>query len=800
MDFFTREDSVDKLTLSNRLRNCLNRLEIDTVGKLLDFPRDEWAGVRNMGAKTVSEVLALTEELFSALNSGVQATYDLPEEYRDLCSELEKNLGVPNAEGIAAEIYREHPDASGETLVYWIYENALVKKAMTHKILTDLDGKRQGLTAEELHSKFPAHLNNTTILEECLLDLEFKGKIQEEDGAYVKCYPSAVEFVANISDEKKRGIIQLRLSGKTQDETGAAFGMSKERVRQICNKEFEKAPTFAEDLYKDLYIKYDLDKESLDRIFHEPIQTAMYLEMRYSSRGQKRTPIKEMLEDDTLSSSVKRSVEAYVYRDYLNIDGFRVQKTRPELFRYVVKTYCKDKRTFAETVEIYHKFLDAHGLSGIDNLQMNSRSYENRIAERDCDYALANFHHGLRYYNVSERDYTQLVQEIDLPQYKNIEISSLKIFREQPDLMEQYDIRDEFELHNLLKKIWPRWGNAEVCFGTMPTLRFGTFNTEEQVLDLLLQSAPIKSIEFADLCEEAFGFRSETIRGGLLRCLDPYLSHGEYIIEQEVLPPEQHSRMQEILTDDFYTVADIQRIYKREFPETHHILNTYNIKSLGFYMNSSYVIRSSFQNAAVYFRYLLTNSDVVDASDFPRSLTILQAYQAELTDLRANRVIIEFQPKHYINIRRLESNGIGREDLDDYCSQAEKFIDRDVYFTITSLKLAGFQHPLDDLYFDDWFYSSILAEDHERFSYRRMGGTRLFYSGQHDVTLTDFLESILERENSIELDDLINLMSQQYDLQFSREKLLEVLKDTDLYYDRIMDTVYIDYDTYFEEV
>ena len=46
----------------------------------------------------------------------------------------------------------------------------------------------------------------------------------------------------------------------------------------------------------------------------------------------------------------------------------------------------------------------------------------------------------------------------------------------------------------------------------------------------------------------------------------------------------------------------------------------------------------------------------------------------------------------------------------------------------------------------------------------------------------------------------MDLMSRQYDLQFPREKLIEVLKDTDLYYDRIMDTVYIDYDTYFEEV
>ena len=81
-----------------------------------------------------------------------------------------------------------------------------------------------------------------------------------------------------------------------------------------------------------------------------------------------------------------------------------------------------------------------------------------------------------------------------------------------------------------------------------------------------------------------------------------------------------------------------------------------------------------------------------------------------------------------------------------------------------------------------------------------MGGNRLFYSGKTNIQLTTFLEWILEQNTKLELDDLMDLLSQRYALFFPREKLLEVLKDTDLYYDRIMDTVYIEYDTYLEEV
>ena len=34
----------------------------------------------------------------------------------------------------------------------------------------------------------------------------------------------------------------------------------------------------------------------------------------------------------------------------------------------------------------------------------------------------------------------------------------------------------------------------------------------------------------------------------------------------------------------------------------------------------------------------------------------------------------------------------------------------------------------------------------------------------------------------------------------SKDKVLEIIRETDMYYDAIMEAVYIDYDTYFEEV
>ena len=45
--------------------------------------------------------------------------------------------------------------------------------------------------------------------------------------------------------------------------------------------------------------------------------------------------------------------------------------------------------------------------------------------------------------------------QLNFDQFENTEISTLKLFRDHPEVMQEYDIRDEYELHNLLRKIWP---------------------------------------------------------------------------------------------------------------------------------------------------------------------------------------------------------------------------------------------------------------------------------------------------------------------------------------------------------
>ena len=93
-----------------------------------------------------------------------------------------------------------------------------------------------------------------------------------------------------------------------------------------------------------------------------------------------------------------------------------------------------------------------------------------------------------------------------------------------------------------------------------------------------------------------------------------------------------------------------------------------------------------------------------------------------------------------------------------------------------------------------------MLEDRQAFSYQRIGGTRIFLRGKTDVNLGGMLVWLLEKYQKIDFYDLIDLLESYYGIRIPKEKLRSIIDGTDLYYDSIMESVYIDYDTYFEEI
>ncbi|WP_300605962.1 DNA-directed RNA polymerase subunit alpha C-terminal domain-containing protein [uncultured Oscillibacter sp.] len=885
MLYLTREDSLELLPLSARSSNCLRRAGIHTVGQLLDYPADKWLDIRNMGTKSVDEVLDLAariragdgfqmvaskpkppeppppprlpdipvpelglsvrannclesmgvrtaaelsdatlESLLSVKNMGRKTA----EQIMEKLEELREQFSFPNAGGSAlpeepggalcamvkdlsaftklpqgdllrylAPCWEASPNAEEAELLDLAFQQGPVRREARRAILRLLEPYEEAVSPEELLKFLPAGTSIRT-LKLLLGDLLRREQITIRNNRVLRRWPTAPEFAERLPDQRQRELLLARLGGATLEEAGQCSGITRERVRQLVQKALAGRPRLYEDQYQYLFDHYDFSLDEFCLAFDEPEKTYYYLEM-VRPKGE-RKPIRELLADEAVPVPLRRRAERAVYKQYVTIGGVRVLKRRPELTDYLVRTRCRETTSMEEFLQQYQEMLDSLGLGEDPSLVIEARTYENKF--NTSSHLLWIQGRRFRYYPISEQDFAPLLEALDLDRYEDMEISTLKLFRDYPELMKEYDIRDEYELHNLLKKIWPKDG-GQVRFKKMPTIEIGTPDRDRQVLDLLWQCAPIAIGDLAHRYEELYGAKSATVQGSYFSCISLYLHNSVYRIDQPPLPEEEQRRMAELLTGDFYRMAEIRRVYRREFPTgSPENINPFVLKSLGFRTYTDYVVSARYSSASDYFFHLLTDRDVIDMTQEIHRYTDLTTYSSELCDLKSQREIVEFLPLQYISLQRLQSAGVDAGDLAEYCAAVSAFTRPGEYFTIASLRQKGLTHPLDDLGFEDWFYGSLLAEDPERFAYRRMGGTRLFCRGRETIQIAGFLHWLVEAEPSgrIDIYELQETLERQYKISIPLYKLIEVAQNSELYYDPIMKAAYIDYDTYLEEI
>ena len=795
--------SVKKMNLSVRATNCLENAGIYTAADLVQTSEKELRSIKNLGVKTLQEVLAKQQEYFDELGHFL---HPAPQESGNNERELQMAWLVQTLSPLLKlsknELLQEiivfqkgHPEQlDNAALLSLLCQQSTIRLGLRRTLLGHLEKHQFGMTREALVSHFPKELA-PEFLDGLLEELERRNQITRNGDRILRRYPTALEYAQNLSNDTRREILIARLHGETLEEIGKRMGKTRERIRQITVKALHLAPTLQEDQYQELFNRYEFTKREFCLAFHEPMETYHYLDLKRPK--DQRRPLREILYDESIPEFYRRKAERVIFQNYVTLDGVRVEKTSPALANYVLRAMCRESTSIEEFMERYMNLLDSIGEAHNPSLHIEKAYYQNRLSTSEL--FLWSRGYRFRYYPIPERDYEHLFETLQLDDYEDMDFSSRKLYRDYPELMEEYDIRDEYELHNLLKKIWPA-EDTRVQFKKMPTILIGTPDRDQQVIDLLRQYAPISNTELAERYEERYGVKASTALANYFDCIAPFFHNGIYRMDQPPLPPEQEEHLSGILTDDFYTLSELRRIYLREYHDGDlSLINPYSLHRLGFQIYTSYVISTRFGGAADYFTSLLSK-DLSDMRPYVRKFNGITLYTSIVGRMKQRREIVEFAPYQFIHIRRLNAYDVTVTNLENYCASVRAFVPAGSYFTLESLRQDGFTHSLDQLGFDDWFYTSILIEDRENFSYRRLGKTKLLYHGTADVVLLDLLRWLVEPEGRMDLYDLTDLLERRYGIVIPKHKILETVRHSDLYYDAIMEAVYIDYDTYFEEV
>ena len=817
---------IDYLGLSVRARNCLKSTNIEYYSQLFLKTEQELLTIKNMGIGTVRELQRLNFLIFFyyglpiANNENKELKKErLSEDSIRFISKIAKLLDcsadklISNISDYYFSLFKNSEFISeteyiSENIMPILWEDNYGKEKWLKYIVNEISKKTYGMTENTLWENIDILLKDKKIYKktiEYLFELDMIKKLY--DDRFVVNYKSIKEEIYKYLKENEAEILLKRISGKTLEEIGATLNVTRERVRQIESRGIKRLyfEKFREDFFLDIFLKYDVNRESFLSILKEE-ETYNYLNLRYRDELNKirdlRRPMEEILEDEDIPIIIRRNFEKFIYKKYITYGKERILFGRASFIDYLIKHFANEDISYNDLKEIYDIFLKDLGYENEESLKIVDKSYENRI--RDHLNILWKPGKKFRYYNILGYDFSELLEALNLNQYENEEYSSLKFFKMYPNLMESYDIHDEYELHNLLKKICTKNKYSQIKFKRMPSIEFGIVDREQQVKDFLSLLSPISKQDFIKEYEDFYGVDSKTFSANnYLLCIEKYYCNGIYDIKFEEYDENILSNIRELLSEELYTVQEVKEKLKKAFPDYKgELLNPLIIKRLDYKISGGYLIKNQYSSASNYFFKILQKDEIIKLDNISSRIKRLPMFLSQLSKLKEDYEIIEFLPNYFIKFSKLEKLGITKKDLRQYCLDVLSFTGENKYFTLFSLKKDGFYHKLDDLGFEDYFYTSILIEDRERISYKRIGKNKLMYSSNEGSSFEVFLENIVYQQEKlyIEIYELNDLLKEKYNLQFNISELINSIKNTSMHYDPVSKIVFADYEIYYEVI
>ncbi|MBQ7488492.1 MAG: hypothetical protein IJT77_13460 [Clostridia bacterium] len=691
---------------------------------------------------------------------------------------------------------RELIEANGvliEPLKEIFINNEYVLKAFRERIVSRIGQKCVPVARQQIYTFIPEILRDRGCIDNVLSQLIDEKVLMVQDNLYMSRYEKIRSWIENYPDEKKRQILRLRLNGGTLEDVGQTIGLTRERIRQIVwNCLIETY--FHEDYLGPVYETYHFDDEQA-RLAFGTVE-GNYLIIRYKKGKQ---PLEEALDDDSIPFSVRTSIERALDRDYILDEGRLVRRQNNDVKIHLIKTKCRDTITVPEYINLYYEFCRKYSLDP-QNFSLDDQSIANKL--HDSRITITTYGRKFRYYPMDATDFTDLYEGLNLRSYKDVELSTQLFFRQHPDLMEQYDIRDACELHNALKKTIDPEEYPDISFGRMPVIRFGKPDREQQVISILMDHAPeISNSELASLYEERYGVNIASFMANYAPYVQNYFFSGHYKLNVSMLPEEVLEKMKSVLTEDFYLTDTIRSLYKENVPgSTGSEIVPLTIRQLGYHPYEGYAIRSDrFKKSTDYIEHMLLGKEEVYISEFPDKLTGLPLYSRLYMGLKQEFEILEVGIGHLMRLSYFESKGVTKRDFERYIEHVSRFPISGRFFSIRSLRKAGFRDPLDKLKMDDWFYASLLQQRPDLFSLQRVSGVKIISKGHEHFNAASVYEQVIREKGPMSPDDLIDYMNKTHGTDVNRGRMLFLITTTQLYYDRLTRMIYLQ-DEAFEEM
>ena len=580
------------------------------------------------------------------------------------------------------------------------------------------------------------------------------------------------------------------MNGETLKSIGDSIGKTRERIRQIEKKFFDSLEKIQiqENMYKNIFFEYDWTEEIFLKIFKEKKTTFSYLqilEKKENSSLYEKKSLKEILNEKEINLKTKKIIEEKIYLDYVILkNGDKIKVAKNELLDYILEHYVEEGLRYEEVFVIYKNFLKEYSLEKNLKLLFTEKYFESKI-ETHPKILLQNGRK-IRYYGDILITEDELIKALDLKKYRDIELSTKKIFDENLYQMEEWDIQDEYELHNLIKKVIKDKDKLKLEVSKMPTLKFGKSDREMQILNLLITLSPVSAKDFSVEYEKIYGVKNEVVIANYLLNFSKYYQEGLYIINQKKMNSDEYKKMKSFMTEKIYEINSLKKLYKDLLgKDDDGLINSYNLNKLGYRITYGFVLSKEYFSLEYYFKKEILKNRVIDIKEMNIIGRRTSSYYSAIASLKKEFKIIAVEAYKYVLFEEIEKKGITLQMINNYIDSVAKFKEDNSIFTVYSLNMEGFSHKLNEYNFDEWFYGSLLSTDPRFKTQKTKNNFIIEKKDKGNITLLKFIKAVMYKHFVADLEDIKRYLKLEYNIELEKHKILEKIKEDYQFYNNI---------------
>ena len=663
-----------------------------------------------------------------------------------------------------------------------LYQDKEYMTILKKAILKSLD--EEYIMEDELTIKLDECYRYGSLLDKAIEELSNDEFIENSLFGIKKLQANLKEFMFSLSDDKNSGLLIDYLEGVPLDKLSIDYDIKADKIKSTLSK--YPFPILTEDEYLDLYYSYHLNIDEFSKIFQVDRSVFRYLELKASKPMGTRN-ILEMLEDERVSADVRVNVQNTLGK-YAKIHGVSVLKTPQDVLdiyaRFELKKTVVSKDLYQDFKQYWFNLFH-------EELPILEKQWDTIL---DNSKAIIEGKNGYRYYNSLVID-TGFYHGLSLNQYQDIELSAKIIFDANQDIMDAYDIHDEYELYFLLKKTYRK---SDIEFIRKPIIVFGAGNRNNQIKSILFELSPVSMAEFTKAYSKVFGVNEKSFSNYAAKQFSPYYADGTFTVNTPKLRDEILEMYRNLLTEDFYFISDIGTLaYKEGIPFQEYYINKNMLKDLGYLDGVRCIYKDKYQSLEDYVKTLFSEELYLKRID-PK-LVSLPEFKKELMDRVMNYDYIEAEPMHYISIGKLNEDGITKEDITDFIEAVKNYVYEDEVFTITSLKNKGFNHPLLDKNYSDYFYSSLFIPSKDVIYQRCYSTDSVILKvriQKETIGICSLIEQIVESKYYMYLPDIVRDLHMIYGIILSETQTKQYISLTDIYCNPDTMLYYLNYETY----